>query len=113
MKLSSFDYITKDLKTNNHKELRKDALLMHLHSMHDVLVGTKSMDNPVNCIEFICATYVSLHNYYLCYKRTYGYLSCHDWKFSETTKVCCNSFTSMYVDNIILVINTVALDSRN
>ena len=60
---------------------------MHLHSMYDVLVGAKSMDNPIYCVEVVCATYLSLHNYYLCYASAYGYLSYHDWKFDETTKV--------------------------
>ena len=87
VKLSSFDYNTEDLKPDNHKELRKDALLMHLHSMYDVLVGTKSMDDPVYCVEVICATYLSLHTYYLHYKSVYGYLGCQNWEFNETTKV--------------------------
>ena len=103
VKLSSFGYNTEDLRTDNHKELRKDALLMHLHSMHDVLVGTKSMDDPVCCIEVICSTYLSLHNYYLCFKRAYG-LSCHDWKFNETTKVWCIEFTYMWITLVIYYI---------
>ena len=86
VKLSSFQYYTEDLKEANHKELRKNGLCMHLQGMLDILVGVKSMDDPVNCVEVICATYKSLHKYYLCYKLSYGY-SCHDWEFKETTKV--------------------------
>ena len=87
VKLSEFNYSTSDLKINNHKELRKDGLLMHLQSMNDILIGTKSIDDPVYCVEVICATYLSLHKYYLYYKSYYGYLGCHDWEFNETTKV--------------------------
>ena len=87
VKLSSFDYNTKDLKPFNHKELRKSSLLMHLQNMQDVLVGEETMDDPVFCIEVVCATYLSLHKYYLCYKRSYGYIGCHDFEFIETTKV--------------------------
>jgi len=88
VKLSSFKYRTKDLQPDNHKELRKNGLSMHLQRVHDFLVGTKSMDDPVYCIEEVCAIYVSLHKYYLCYKKGYGYqLSCHEWEFIETTKV--------------------------
>ena len=103
VKLSSFDYKTKDLKSANHKELRKDALSMHLQSKHDILVGTQPMEDPIYCVEVICTTYLSLHKFYLCYKRTYGYLCCHDWEFNETTKVqyihaCINLFiTSLYM----------------
>ena len=89
VKLSSFDYCTQDLTTANHKELRKNSLSMHLQSIVDILVGTKSMYDPVYCVEVICATYLSLHKYYLCYKSGYGYLSYHDWEFNETTKVWC------------------------
>ena len=87
VKLSSFDYDTQQLKTANHKELRKSSLLMHLQNVHDVLIGEESMNDPVFCIEVTCATYLSLHKYYLCYKQRFGYLGCHDWEFSETTKV--------------------------
>ena len=87
VKLSSFDYYTKDLKTANHKELRKSSLVMHLQNVHDVLVGKESMSDSVFCIEVVCTTYLSLHKYHLCYKRGYGYSSGHDWEFHETTKV--------------------------
>ena len=89
VKLSSFDYYTQDLKTANHKELRKNALSMHLQNVYDVLVGEKSMGDSVFCIEVVCTVYLSLHKYHLCYRRSsYGYLGCHDWEFNETTKVC-------------------------
>ena len=89
VKLSSFDYHTQDLKTANHKELRKSSLLMHLQNVHGILVGDQSMDDPLFCIEVVCAIYLSLHKYYLCYKKAqaYGYLRDHDWEFRETTKV--------------------------
>lgn len=86
VKLSSFDYSTRDLKLANHKELRKNGLLMHLNGMYDVLVGTESMDDPIHCAEVVCATYLSLHKYYLSYQKVYG-LNCHEWTFYETTKV--------------------------
>ena len=76
VKLSSFDYYTKDLKTANHKELRKSGLSMHLQNVHDVLVGEESMGDPVFCIEVVCAAYLSLHKYFLCYRKMY--LGCHD-----------------------------------
>ena len=94
--MSSFDYNTCDLKLANHKVLRKDSLMMHLQSMHEILVGTQLMDDPVDCVEVICSTYLSLHKYYLCYKSTYGYLSFHDWEFNETTKVECIMHAFMY-----------------
>ena len=87
VKLSSFDYKTDNLSIDNHKELRKQGLTMHLQSRHDTLVGTCSMDDPVYCVDVVCATYLSLHKYYLCYKTNYGYLGCHKWEFTETTKV--------------------------
>lgn len=89
-KLSSFDYRTKDLKLANHKELRKNGLRMHLQSMHDILVGAQSMDDPIYCVEVTCTTYLSLHKNYLCYKK-YGDkdLSCHEWEFNETAEVKC------------------------
>ena len=86
VKLSLFNYNTQDLKLPNHKELRKNSLSMHLNSMVDFLTGAKSMDDPIHCAEVVCATYLSLHNYYLCYQRIYG-LNCHEWKFAETKKV--------------------------
>jgi len=86
VKLNSFDYNTKDLKTHNHKELRKSGLSMHLQEVHNVLVGTEPMNDPISCIEKIYAIYISLHKYYLCYEKRYG-LSCQDWEFEETTKV--------------------------
>ena len=86
VKLSSFNYYTRELKPDNHKELRKNSLLMHLQNVHDVLIGDVSMSDPVSCMEVVCATYFSLHKYYLSYKRLYG-LACHDWEFYETTKV--------------------------
>ena len=85
--LSSFDYYTFDLKSDNHKELRKSSLSMHLQKVHAGLVGEESISDPVSCVEITCAAYLSLHKYYLCYKRHYGYLGCHDWEFHETTKV--------------------------
>ena len=87
VKLSSFNYYTHDLKSDNHKELRKSGLLMHLQNMHNILVGEESMNNPVSCVELTCAAYLSLHKYYLHYKRAYGYIGCHDWEFHETAKV--------------------------
>lgn len=88
VKLSSFDYQTKDLTQSNHKELRKNALIMHIQNIRDVLIGAESMDDPVNCVEVVCTAYTSLHKYYLCYESNYGYnLNCHEWEFTETTKV--------------------------
>ena len=92
--LSSFDYYTRDLKSDNHKELRKNSLSMHLQKVHAGLVGEESISDPVSCVEITCATYLSLHKYYLCYKRGYGYLACHDW---ETTKVQCMYIIHMYI----------------
>ena len=100
VKLSSFDYYTKDLRIANHKELRKNGLFMHLNSMLDILVGTGSMDDPAYCIEFICAVYESLHKYCLCYTSVYGYLNCHHWEFNGTTKVCC-THTIIYTSPMI------------
>lgn len=97
VKLSSFGYKTDDLKIDNHKELRKEALNMHLQSIHDNLVGTGSVDDPVYCVEVVCAIYLSLHKYYVCYVSTYGYLGCHDWEFTETTKVRVVLVIIMYV----------------
>ena len=87
VKLSSFHYHTGDLKLANHKELRKNGLLMHLQNVRGVLVGEKSMSDPVSCIEVACAAYFSLHKYCLCFKGTFGYLGVHDWEFHETAKV--------------------------
>ena len=89
VKLTSFNYYTHDLKVDNHKELRKSGLLMHLQDMRNVLAGEESMSNPVSCVEVTCAAYLSLHKYYLHYKRSYGYIGCNDWEFYDTTKVQC------------------------
>ena len=88
VKLSSFDYKTKDLKLVNHQELRKIGLSMHLQSIHDVLVGTESMDDPIKCVDVVCGTYLSLHKNYLCYRaEVYESPLCHKWEFNETAKV--------------------------
>ena len=86
VKLYAFNYNTRDLKLVNHKELRKNSLSMHLHGMHDILVGVESMDDPIQFVEVVYATFLSLHKYYLCYPKMYG-LNCHEWKFDETNKV--------------------------
>ena len=85
-KLHAFNYKTKDLKADNHKELRKNGLSMHLQSVHNVLVGIEPMDDPIYCIEEVYTIYVSIHKNYLCYEKQYG-LSCQDWEFNETTMV--------------------------
>ena len=87
VKLSSFNYKTEDLSLANHKELRKKGLSMHLQSMHNALAGTESLEDPIHCVEMICATYFSLHKYFLYFKIEHGYFGCQEWKFPETTKV--------------------------
>ena len=101
VKLNSFNYYTRDLSSANHEELRRSGLSMHLQSIHGVLVGADSMNDTVFCVERVCTTYLSLHKYYLCCKGSYGYLTCHDWEFNETTKVWCVQ-VCMYVRTYVL-----------
>ena len=95
VKLSSYYYNTRDLKLYNHKELRKSSLSMHLQRMYNILIGTESMDDPMYCVEVVCAVYFSLNKYYLCYEALYG-LCCYEWKFDNTTEVN-NSHLNKYL----------------
>lgn len=110
VKLSSFNYKTCDLQMDNHKQLRKNGLLMHLKSMDGVLAGTESMGNSVSCAEVVSAAYLSLHKYYLCYKEKYGYLYHHDWEFFETTKVL---YAHLYLINNVFCLSYLTLPQFN
>ena len=96
VRLSSFNYSTKELSSENHVELRKNALLMHLEGMHDILIGVQVKEDAVDCIESVCATFLSLHKNYLCYKAThYSNLTDHLWTFTDTEMVC--TILHMYI----------------
>jgi len=89
--LSSFDYEVRNLSESNHKQLRKNALWMHLEDMLNALTGAETMNNPINCIETVLATYESLDRYHLCYKK-YSNNNPKDnsWMFDDTKEVCVN-----------------------
>jgi len=92
VKLSSFKYDTKDLSHNNHVELRKNALLMHLEGMHDILSGVAVMRDAIDCIESVCATYLSLHKSYLCSTNKYtNQVTVHQWTLDDTELVSFNN----------------------
>ena len=90
VKLSCFNYDAKELSHSNHVELRKNALLMHLEGMHDILSGVAVMEDTVDCIESVCATFLSLHKNYLYYKESnYPFhFKDHQWSFNYTEMVC-------------------------
>ena len=101
VKLSSYYYNTRDLKLCNHKELRKSSLSMHLQRMYNVLVGTESMDDPIYCVEVVCAAYISLNKYYLCYETFYG-PCCYEWKLDDTTEVHNSHLNNYLYKSLIL-----------
>lgn len=59
------------------------ALRIYLFSLHDILYGPASMDNPVQVISTAYAIYASLHYCYVYYDNHEA-----DWKFDETIEVC-------------------------
>jgi len=118
VKLSSFKYDTKDLSLNNHIELRKNALLMHLEGMHNILSGKAVMEDVVNCIGSVCATFLSLHKNYLCYK-TNSYssqLKDNQWTFTDTEVVgicvVCTLHCSRLYKNYFVYVHTHILILR-
>jgi len=90
VKLSSFNYNTQDLSHSNHVELKKNALLMHLESLHAILSGVTVMEDAVDCIESVCSTFLSLHKNYLCYKATRyaNQVTDHQWILNDIEMVC-------------------------
>lgn len=88
-KLSSFNYDTKKLSDLNHKQLRKNALWMHLEHFYGVLSGEKVMDNLVDTIKTVCATFTSLNKFYICSKTSSysGNPTDLSWAFDELKMV--------------------------
>ena len=88
-KLSSFNYEVRNLSESNHKQLRKNALWMHLEDRCSTLSGTEAMNNPIKCIEMVLTTYESLNRYHLCYKTYYdSNPKDNSWMFDDTKEVC-------------------------
>ena len=76
----------KSLSQSDHVKLRKKALNSYLISLHDVLYGPESIDDPVHLIRTVYALYFSLHNSHVTYRY---YNEQHEvaWQLQETANV--------------------------
>ena len=84
----------KSLSHSEHVKLRKKALNSYLSSLHDVLYGAESIDDPVYLIRTVYALYFSLHNSYVTYH--YNYLQREvAWQLKETANV---SYMLLYMN---------------
>jgi len=89
-KLSSCNYATRNLSELNHKQLRKNALLMHLEEMYNALHRKESTSIFISYIESVCAAFETLNKYHLSYTAQFMYNSIKEicWEFIDTKQVC-------------------------
>ena len=74
------------LSQSDHVALRKSTLSIYLNSIHGILCGPESLDDPINVVRTVHAMYLSLHNSYVTYPY-YGQQYEADLKLKETTDV--------------------------
>jgi len=86
-KLYSCNYAVKDLSETNHKQLRKNALRMHLKDMHDGLHRRESISILIIYIETVCAAYETLNKYHLSYTSSKSSTKEISWEFVDIKQV--------------------------